>query len=185
MSPVVVDVFVCLHDLAVERYRGSGVGSGHGDDGVDRVGLVVGHDQHGPRDDSAHGVSQDDDRCRIGQVGVSVGCSWVEVQREDVANGFVEILSLVEEGLAMEGGDVLVEVDGEEVQASCASLDRSLVMLQDVVEIIGCFCGDWSDLLVASGVAGDEQDGDAPDLRQSAKPRRRQFECRVPLTFVS
>ena len=85
----------------------------------------------------------------------------------------------------MEGGDVLVEVDGEEVQASGAGLDRGLVVLQDVVEIIGRFCGDGPDLLVASGVAGDEQDGDAPDLATVSQPRHQQFECRVPPTFVS
>lgn len=67
----------------------------------------------------------------------------------------------------MESCDVFVEVDCEEVQASGTGLDRGLVMLQDVVEVIGGFCGNGSDLLVAPGVSGDEQNGDSPDLGNS------------------
>jgi hypothetical protein len=81
----------------------------------------------------------------------------------------------------VEGGDVLVEVDGEEVQAPGTGLDCVLVMLQDVVEVIGRFGGNGSDLLVASGVAGDEQDGDAPDLAtiSQQQPRRQQKAVRA------
>jgi hypothetical protein len=61
--------------------------------------------------------------------------------------------------------DILVEVNGEEVEASGTGLDGGLIVLQDVVKIIRGFGGNGPDLFVAPGVAGNEQDRDSPDLR--------------------
>jgi hypothetical protein len=34
------------------------------------------------------------------------------------------------------------------------------------VEIVGCFCRNGSNLLVTPGIAGDEEDGNPPDLKK-------------------
>ena len=65
----------------------------------------------------------------------------------------------------MEGGNVFVEVDREEVEGTLAILLSLLIVLQYVVVVIGGFGCQRTHLLVAACIAGDEQDGDALDLR--------------------
>ena len=65
----------------------------------------------------------------------------------------------------MEGGDIFVEVDREEVERTLAVLLGLLVVLQYVVVIVGGLGGQRTDLFVAACVAGDEQNGDTLDLR--------------------
>ena len=65
----------------------------------------------------------------------------------------------------MEGGNVFVEVDREEVEGTLAVLLGLRIVLQYVVVIIGGLGCQRADLFVAACVAWDEQDGDALDLR--------------------
>lgn len=165
MPPIIVDVFVCLDDLAVKGHRRPGVRRRHGDDGVDRVRLVVGHDEHCPRNNSSHRVAQHYHRGRVGKIRVSVGNARIEVEREDVANRLIEVFGLVEEGLPVERRDIFIEIDGEEVEASDAGVVCLGVMLQDIVEVVCCLRGNGSDLLVAPGIARNEENGDSSYLR--------------------
>jgi hypothetical protein len=52
--------------------------------------------------------------------------------------------------------EVLVEIDGKEVQATNTRLDSCLVLSKNFVEVVSCFGGNRSDLLVASCIAWDE-----------------------------
>jgi len=79
MAPVVVDALVRADDCAVKRNRRPCVRGGQGDDGVDRVGLVVGHGEHGARDNAAHGMADYDDRSGIRQIGVARRLAWAVV----------------------------------------------------------------------------------------------------------
>jgi hypothetical protein len=64
----------------------------------------------------------------------------------------------------VKGRDVFVEIDGEEVQAADSRLNRRLVLMEYVVEIICRFGGNGPDLLVAASVARNEENGDTFDL---------------------
>jgi len=64
----------------------------------------------------------------------------------------------------VEGGNILVKIDREKIEASGTSLDGRLVLLEDIVEVIGRLCRNRSDLLVAASIAGDEEDRNTLDL---------------------
>jgi hypothetical protein len=59
---------------------------------------------------------------------------------------------------------ILVEIDCEEVQVSYAGPDGAFVMLKKIAEVVGGFGCDRTDLLVTTGIAGDEENGDSSKL---------------------
>jgi hypothetical protein len=65
---------------------------------------------------------------------------------------------LIEEGLAVESGKVLVEVDGEEIEVADSVLEDCVVLAVGVEELGGCFGGDGTDLSVTAGISRDEED---------------------------
>lgn len=71
----------------------------------------------------------------------------------------------------MEGSDILVEVDCEEVETSSATIDRGFILLQHIVKVISGFGGDGSNLLVATGVSGDKEDGNTFNLQWQSKQK--------------
>lgn len=64
----------------------------------------------------------------------------------------------------MEGRDVFVEIDSEEVQVPNARVDGRSVVLKIVVEIVGGFGSYWANLLVAPSIARNEKYGDSLHL---------------------
>lgn len=88
----------------------------------------------------------------------------LSIERKDVADGLVEVFGLVKQCLAMKRSDVLVEVDGEEIKAPDAGLELASVVLKIIMEIVGRLRSNWSDLLVASGIARDEENRDTTQL---------------------
>jgi hypothetical protein len=77
----------------------------------------------------------------------------IRVEREDVADCLVQVISLIEEGLAMECRDILVEVHSEEIEVPDPGIDRDPIVSELTVKIIGGFGCNWADLLIAPGVA--------------------------------
>lgn len=138
-SPVVIDLLVGVNDVRIEGDGRFGVGRGHGDDGIDRIGLVVGHGQCGTGDDATHRVSDENHRAGIGEFGVPSGSLGVVVEGENVSDCLVHVLRLVKEGLAVERSHILVEVDHEEIQAPGTGLDALLVVTDDIVKVPRCF----------------------------------------------
>lgn len=59
---------------------------------------------------------------------------------------------------------ILVEINGEEIEAPYTRIQLAVVMLEIVMEIVGSLCGDWSDLLVTSSITWDEEDGNPAKL---------------------
>lgn len=59
---------------------------------------------------------------------------------------------------------VFVEIHGEEVETSDASIESAMIVLEIVVKVIGCFCSYRTDLLVASCVARDKKYGNSKEL---------------------
>ena len=78
-APVIVDLLVGLDDVRFERHGWFCVGRGHGDDGVDRIGLVIRHGERCARDDSTHGVADKDHGTGIGKLGVPAGASGIVI----------------------------------------------------------------------------------------------------------
>ena len=170
LPPVVVDAGVGPDDLAVECDWRAGVGRGDGEDGVDRVGLVVGHREHRPCHDAAHRVSDQDDRGRIREASGSHRPLRVMVQRQDEGDRLVEVFGLVQQSLAVEGRDVLIEVDREEIEAAGPGIERGRIEPNDLLEILGGLGGDGPNLLVAPRVAWYEEDRNTFDLRFQRRP---------------
>lgn len=139
VSPVVIDLLVGVNDVRIEGDGRFGVGRGHGDDGINRIGLVVGHGQCGTGDDATHRVSDENHRAGIGEFGVPSGSLGVVVEGENVSDCLVHVLRLVKEGLAVERSHILVEVDHEEIQAPGTGLDALLVVTDDIVKVPRCF----------------------------------------------
>lgn len=102
---------------------------------------------------------------RVGKVGVSVGSSRVEIEREYISYRLIQELGLIKQRLAMESRDILIEVDSKKVKTSGAVLDSRLVVLENFVEVIGSFCCDGPNLLVAARIAGDKEDRNTFDLQ--------------------
>lgn len=69
----------------------------------------------------------------------------------------------------MERRDVLVEIGRKEIQTSDAGRHGIFVVTQYIVEVVCSFGGDRSDLLVASGVSGDEEHGYSTKLKKTEK----------------
>ncbi len=64
----------------------------------------------------------------------------------------------------MEGGDVFVEVDCEEVKIANASIERVAVVLKTFIEVAGRLGGNGPNLLVAASIAGDKKNRDSAKL---------------------
>lgn len=86
------------------------------------------------------------------------------VKREDICHGIIQVLGLVQERLSVESCDILVKVDREEVQGSLSIRESVGFVLNVVVEMIRSLGGQRAHLLVASRVAGNEEDGNSLDL---------------------
>jgi hypothetical protein len=71
---------------------------------------------------------------------------------------------LVENSLAVEGRELFVEVDCEEVQVPRSSFEDGLVVSEDIVEVIRSFCSNWSNLLVATCISWYKEYWDSLDL---------------------
>ena len=104
-------------------------------------------------------MADDNDGGRIGKIGIPLRHTRVEIQRKDVTNSFIQVFGLVQHRLAVEGRKVLIEVHREEVKALDARFQDRFVVLKNIMEIVCCFGGDRSDLLIAPGIARDEEDG--------------------------
>jgi hypothetical protein len=63
---------------------------------------------------------------------------------------------LIEEGLSVEGGKVLVEIDCEKVEVSDSVLENSLVVSVGLEELRCSFSGNWTNLSIATGVSGNK-----------------------------
>ena len=96
---------------------------------------------------------------------------WVVIKREYIRYSLVQILRLIQQGLSMKGGYVLVEVDGEEVERSLASKLSPIIVLQDVVIVDSSFRSKWPNLLVAAGIAWYEEDWYSLDLYRGSAER--------------
>lgn len=94
-SPIVVDFVVDLNDLTVKGDWGASMRRGHGNYSIDGVGLVVGLNKHRSSNNTAHGVTQNNDGSGIREIRSSGSPLRVGVEGEDVPHGFVEILGLV------------------------------------------------------------------------------------------
>lgn len=64
----------------------------------------------------------------------------------------------------MEGREILIEVDTEEVQILDPGLCENGIVSEDFVIVCGSLSRDWPDLLVAASIAWDEENWDAGDL---------------------
>lgn len=51
------------------------------------------------------------------------------VKRQNVGNGFIEVLGLVQQRLTVKRGDVFIEIDREEIKRSLASKSGLFVVL--------------------------------------------------------
>lgn len=64
----------------------------------------------------------------------------------------------------MKRSELFVEVDCEEVEVPCSSLEDVLVVSEDIVEVVRSFSSNWSDLLIASCISWYEKDWNSLDL---------------------
>ena len=80
-------------------------------------------------------MSNQDDRARIWEMGISSGSVRVVIQREYVCNSLIDVVRLIDYGLSMKRSKIFVEVNHEEVQTACASANGFLVMLYHIVEV--------------------------------------------------
>ena len=83
------------------------------------------------------------------------------VERQDVCHGFIDIFGLIEQCLAMKSRQILVEVDHEKVQAPSPGLETLFVVSDHIGIMSRGFGSQGSDLAIAAGVSGEEEDGDA------------------------
>jgi len=60
-------------------------------------------------------VSYEYDGAWVGESGVTARSFRVVVEAQNVSNGVIQVFGLVEQGLAMKGGEVFVEIYSEEV----------------------------------------------------------------------
>lgn len=88
----------------------------------------------------------------------------IRVEREDIANSFVEVFGLVKQGLAVEGGNVFVEIDCKEVEAPNSGVQCRIVVLKIVMEEVCCLGCNRTDLLIAPCVARNKENGDSTKL---------------------
>lgn len=86
------------------------------------------------------------------------------IERKYVGDCLIEVLGLIQQGLSVEGSDVFIEIDGEEVEWSLAGKSSLIIVLQDVVIVVSGFCSKRSNLLVAAGIAWNEEDWYSLDL---------------------
>jgi hypothetical protein len=63
---------------------------------------------------------------------------------------------LIEEGLAVESGKVLVEIDGEKVEVADSVFEDSLVVSVGLEELGCSFSGNGTNLSITTGVSRDE-----------------------------
>jgi hypothetical protein len=82
---------------------------------------------------------------------------------------------LIKKSLAVKCCYILVEINGEKIEAPYAGFQLAMIMLEIVMEIIGSFCGNWSDLLVTSSVTWDEEDGNSAQLFRTMSAWTRPF----------
>lgn len=66
----------------------------------------------------------------------------------------------------MECCNIFVEVDSEEIKVSSSGLDRSLIVLEDIMEIGSPLCGNRSNLLVTTCISGNKQNRNTFDLEE-------------------
>ena len=85
----------------------------------------------------------------------------VGVERQDVTDDFIEIFGLVEQGLAMKCGDVLVKIHSKEIETADPRLLGSRITSKVLLKIVGSFRGDGSNLLIASSISGNEENGNS------------------------
>lgn len=74
---------------------------------------------------------------------------------------------MVQQGLAVKGGNVFVEVDSEEVKIAYASIERVAIVLKTLIKVSGCFGCNGPNLLVAASIAGNEDDRDSAKLENN------------------
>lgn len=86
------------------------------------------------------------------------------IQGEYVCDRLVQVFRLIQQRLSMKGGNVLVEIGGEEIQVPGTRLNCIRVLLNSVMEILCGFGSQRPDLFVASSVAWYEQDRHTLDL---------------------
>lgn len=139
---------------------------GHGDDGIHRVGLIIGHGQDCPSNNSAHRVTYQYDRHWVWQIGISSSSVGVMVQRQYVGQRVVDVFCLVEDGLSMESSHVFIKVCHEEIQAPGTDLDAVLVMLQYIMKVQGGFGSKRPALSVASCVSREEENRNSFELEE-------------------
>jgi hypothetical protein len=63
---------------------------------------------------------------------------------------------LIEEGLSVKGGKVLVEIDGEKVEVSDTVFEDGLVVSVGLEELGCSFSGNWTNLSITAGISGNE-----------------------------
>jgi hypothetical protein len=78
------------------------------------------------------------------------------IKGQYVCNGVVEILGLIQDGLAVEGGEFFVEVDGEEVERELLGAVVDIMIGCAIAKVFGFGC-ERAYLLVATCVAGNEE----------------------------
>ena len=128
----------------------------HRDNRINGVGEVIRHGKHGASDNSSHTVSDDDDRLRVWQACIVGSSPSFVVKTQDVTDGFIQILGLIEERLSVKGRKILVEIDGEKVEVSDSVFEDSLVVSVGLEELGCSFSGNGTNLSITTGISGDE-----------------------------
>lgn len=147
---------------------------------VDGVGLIVSLDKHCSCDYTAHGVAKNYDRGRVWEVAVASLTLRVRVERKDVANSLVQVFGLIKQRLAMKGGDIFIEIDCKEVKTSDPAIKCCTIMLKVVMEVIGRLGRDGTDLLVATGITRDKENGNTTQLHQEVSWKDTERAIKLP-----
>ena len=64
----------------------------------------------------------------------------------------------------MKCSELFVEIDSEEVEVPRASFESSLIVPEDIVEVVRSLCSNRSNLLIATCISWYEKDGNSFDL---------------------
>ena len=64
---------------------------------------------------------------------------------------------MIEQGLTVESGNVLIEIGKEKVQIPFPCVQSILVIFEHIVKVISCFCCDCSTLFITSCISRYEE----------------------------
>ena len=102
-----VEPIVQLVHPRVERHCRQRVRRSEREDVRDGAGPIAGREPDLPRRDAAHRMPHHDDR---------IHAAVPRVEREDIVDACAQVLGLIEQRRRVKGAEVLVEVDGEEIE---------------------------------------------------------------------